>query len=62
MVDLAALAIAIFSFGLYAKRFYLNQTLYKFLIFDRCQLGTLFADGYHFADTALEHRLQLRGA
>lgn len=53
------LAIAIFSFGLYAKRFYLNQTLYKFLILISASWA-LFCGGYHFADTALEHRLQLR--
>ena len=53
------LAIAIFSFGLYAKRFYLNQPLYKFLILISASWA-FFCGGYHFADTALEHRLQLR--
>ncbi|MEG0650939.1 MAG: DNA internalization-related competence protein ComEC/Rec2 [Acinetobacter sp.] len=54
-----AVAVAIFSFGLYKKEYYFYHPFYKALILISASWG-LFATGYHFADFALEQRLQLK--
>ncbi|MCE1271783.1 MAG: DNA internalization-related competence protein ComEC/Rec2, partial [Acinetobacter sp.] len=54
-----AVAVAIFSFGLYKKEYYFYHPFYKALILISASWG-LFATGYHFADSALEQRLQLK--
>lgn len=54
-----AIAILIFSFGIYKKEFYFYRPFYKALILISASWG-LFTTGYHFADSALEQRLQLK--
>lgn len=54
-----AIAILIFSFGIYKKESYFYRPFYKTLILISASWG-LFTTGYHFADSALEQRLQLK--
>jgi competence protein ComEC len=54
-----AIAILIFSFGIYKKESYFYRPFYKALILISASWG-LFTTGYHFADSALEQRLQLK--